>query len=155
MPMSTAVASSLSGFTKRSELAKSPSAAESSNESLHPARPNLMTRMRGWRDKLVASAFVRYMLAIFIGIAATLAWQSYSGAARMTIAGWSQHLAWLAPAAVPHGISPERIKATSFALAAVHQSVDKLEAEISKLEAQGSSDRTATSPPSRRGSRRP
>jgi hypothetical protein len=157
MPMSSGLASSLSEFAKRSEVAKSPLAAESPNERtlLPPAKTNLMTRMRGWLDKLVSSAFVRYALAIFIGVAGTLAWQSYSGKARTTIAGWSPHLAWLAPAAAPHGIFPERVKATSLALAAVHQSVDKLDAEISRLEAQGGSDRAAASPPSRRGSRRP
>src|SRR5262249_3304415 len=103
---------------------------------------------------LLAFTFARYLLAFFVGVAATLAWQSYSGGARKTVAGWSPRLAWLAPAAAPHGISPARIKAASPALAAVHQSVDKLAGEIGKMEAQGGSDRTAASPPSRRGSRR-
>jgi len=51
------------------------------------------------------------------------------------IAGWSPHLAWAAPAAAPAGPSPERLKATSLALAAARQSIDKLTAEISKLAA--------------------
>ena len=154
--MSSGLASSLSEFTKKSDFAKNPLAGQSSNESAPRAgKLNLITRTRAWLGKLVSFAFVRYLLASFIGVAATLAWQSYSGPARATIAGWSPRLAWLAPAAVPGGISPDRIKATSLALAAVHQSVDRLETEISKLERQGGSDRTTAAPPSRRGSRQP
>ena len=154
--MSSGLTSTLSDFTKRSEFAKNPLAAQSSAEATtHPTQSKLGTRMRAWRDKLVSFAFARYLLAFFVGIAATLAWQSYGSVARKTIASWSPHLAWVAPAAVSHGISADRIKATSLALAAVHQSVDNLETEITRMEAQGASDRAAASPPSRRGSRRP
>jgi hypothetical protein len=48
-----------------------------------------------------------------VGFAAGIAWQSYGGAARKTIASWSPHLAWLAPATVPSGGSAERFKAVS------------------------------------------
>src|SRR5262245_34457536 len=47
----------------------------------------------------------------------------------------SPHLGWVAPA--PRGTSPERLKATTLALAAARQGLDKLANEISKLEAQG------------------
>jgi hypothetical protein len=152
--MSSGLASTLSDFTKKSDFAKNPLAGQSSSEPApRTTKPNLIARTRAWFDKLVSFAFVRYLLASLIGVAATLAWQSYGGPARTTIAGWSPRLAWLAPAAVPRGISPDRIKATSLAIAAVHQSVDKLETEIGKLERQGGSDKTAASPPSRRGSR--
>jgi hypothetical protein len=46
----------------------------------------------------------------------------------------SPHLGWLAPA--PGGASPERLKATTVALNAARQSLDKLANEISKLDAQ-------------------
>jgi len=72
-----------------------------------------------------------------VGFAAGVVWQSYGGAARKTIASWSPHLGWLAPAAVPVGTSPERLKATTLALAAARQSLDKLANEIGKLETQG------------------
>jgi hypothetical protein len=165
MPMSSGLTSTLSEFTKKSEFAKNPLAGESSNKPpRRRTRLNLITRVREWLGKLVrftftryllASTFARYLLVFFVGVAATLAWQSFSGGARKTIAGWSPRLAWLAPAAVPHGISPDRIKATSLALAAVHQSVDKLGVEIGRMETQAGTDKTAASPPSRRGSRRP
>ncbi|HWN48286.1 MAG TPA: hypothetical protein VNO18_00345 [Xanthobacteraceae bacterium] len=102
-----------------------------------------------WLGKVVSSAFARYLIAFFIGVTATLAWQSYGGAARKAIAGWSPHLGWLAPAAAPAGTSREQFKATSLALVAARQSLDKLATEISKLQAQGTADK-----PSRSGSSR-
>ncbi len=44
-------------------------------------------------------AIARFLITFYIGIVATLAWQSYSEAARQFIAGLSPRLAWLAPAA--------------------------------------------------------
>jgi hypothetical protein len=78
-------------------------------------------------------------LTIFVvGFAAGIAWQSYGGGIRKAIAGWSPHLAWVTPAAAPAGASAERVKATSLALAAVRQSIDKLSAEINKLQPEDS-----------------
>jgi hypothetical protein len=74
-------------------------------------------------------------MIFIVGFAAGIAWQSYGGAARKAIASWSPHLSWLAP--LPSGASPERLKATTLALNATRQSLDKLANEISKLEAQG------------------
>ena len=96
-------------------------------------------------------AFVRFMMIFLIGVAAAMGWQSYGGTARQTMAGWSPHLAWLAPAAAPAGTSAERLKATSLALAAARQSFDKLTTEISKLQAQ---DIPGAQPGSRRASQR-
>jgi hypothetical protein len=86
----------------------------------------------------------------FIGVSATLAWQSYGGAARQMIAGWSPHLAWLALPPAPTSPSPEQLVAMSRGLAVMRQNVDKLAADITKLQAiqQGALDRTSTSPPS-------
>ena len=39
----------------------------------------------------------RFLITFYIGIVATLAWQSYSAVARQFIAGLSPRLAWLAP----------------------------------------------------------
>jgi hypothetical protein len=82
------------------------------------------------------------MMFFFIGITATLAWQSYGGPARETIAGWSPRLAWLAAPAAPTG--PDQIVAISRDLAVVRQSVDKLAADIVKLQAP---QQGTTSPP--------
>jgi hypothetical protein len=83
------------------------------------------------------------MMFFFIGITVTLAWQSYGGPARETIAGWSPRLAWLATPAAPTG--PDQIVAISRDLAVVRQSVDKLAADIVKLQAP---QQGTTSPPS-------
>jgi hypothetical protein len=110
---------------------------------------NLMTRIRTWIGKLVSwprrfisSSFARYLLAFFLGAAAILVWQSYGNAARRTIAGWSPRLAFIAPKTGP-GISSEQIRATSLALSAVRQSVDKLATEIGRMESQGNADTVA------------
>lgn len=148
--MASGLTSTLAEFTKKSEFSKNP-LAESSNES-PSAKPNLIARTRAWLGKLVTSAFARYMLAFSIGVAATLAWQSYGGPARKTVASWSPRLAWLAPA--PADASTGRLKAASLALTAVRQSVDKLSTEMNKLEAQGGSEGPSASSSSRRGSSR-
>jgi len=66
-----------------------------------------------------------------VGFVAGIAWQSYGGAMRKTIAGWSTHLAWLAPPAA--SASYDRMRAD---LVAARQSLDKLSSDISRLEAQ-------------------
>src|SRR5215471_15938151 len=163
MPMSS-LTSALSEFTKRSEFSKSPSATGASDEPpLHTNKRHLLMRARRSLGKAVPLVFTGYLMAIFIGAAATLAWQSYGGAARQTVAGWFPQLGWLAPPASPvaptapapsAGASPDSLKATSLALAAVRQSVDKLATELNKLQAQGTPDKTSASPPSRPASRR-
>jgi hypothetical protein len=131
-----------------SEFSRNRPAAEPSNKRrLSATVRNLITRVRSWLGKLASIALVRVLMIFVIGFAAGAAWQSYGGAARKAIAGWSPRLAWLAPAAAPGGTSPERLKATTLALAAVRQSVDKLSTEITKLEAQGGN------PPRRRAAR--
>src|SRR5713101_7273271 len=121
-----------------SEFSKGRPATERSNDPpLRRTAWNLITRVRLWLGKLVSFAFVRVLMIFIVGFAAGVAWLSYGGAARKAIASWSPHFGWLAPAATAGGASPERLKATTLALAAARQSLDKLANEISKLEAQG------------------
>ena len=164
----SSLASGLSEFTKTSGSSKNPFATGASSEPpLHTNERKLTTRPRwslGKLRKAIPFAFARYLIAIFIGVAGTLAWQSYGGAAREAVAKWSPQLGWLAPPAVPvaqtapaasAGASPDQLKATSLALAAVRQSVDKLATEMGKLQVQGTPDKTSPSPPpSRPASRR-
>ena len=88
---------------------------------------------------------VRFLIFFLIGVAAALAWQSYGGAARETIASWSPRLAWLAPPAEPGGAFSDQIAAISRDLAVARQSVDKVAAGLSKLETlqKGAPDKTA------------
>src|SRR5215472_7062461 len=101
-----------SGFTSRLDQ------EASERKAIHDrlvAIENKMTR-RGSRG------FGRYLVAILIGVAATLAWQSYGDAAKQVIAtkapelGWSPEakqmiaswtLGWTKPPASPEKIAPE------------------------------------------------
>jgi small-conductance mechanosensitive channel len=83
---------------------------------------------------------MRLLITFFIGVAATLAWQSYGDAARAMIANSSPQLSWLAPQAAvaktardtiaptTSSSDPQELKAMSADLAAVRQKVDQLTA---------------------------
>jgi hypothetical protein len=124
MPMNASLTSSLS------ESSKGRLATEPSN------KPPRLTAVRLWLGELVSSAAARVLMIFFVGFVAGIAWQSYGGAVRQAIAGWSPHLTWLAPAGAPGGTSADRFKAMSLALATARQSLDKLGTEISKAQAQ-------------------
>jgi hypothetical protein len=83
---------------------------------------------------------MRFLIAFCVGVAATLAWQSYGDVAREVVASKYPQLGWLAPEAAvaqtaPDPIvrpitspDPQELKAMSLALAAVRQRVDQLAA---------------------------
>ncbi len=83
---------------------------------------------------------MRLLIAFCVGIAATLAWQSYGDMARDMIAHQSPQLGWLAPqpataqaapAAIVSPVSsadPQALKAISLDLAALRQRVELLAA---------------------------
>src|SRR4029077_13802274 len=119
-----------------SEFSKGRTERSNNKLSLRALIQNLIARVRLWLGKLVSFPFARVLMIFIVGFAAGIAWQSYGSSARKAIAGWSPNPGWLAPAAAPSGTSPERLKATTVALAAARQSLDKLANEISKLEAQ-------------------
>jgi len=149
--MNPSLTSALSEFTKKSEFSKSGLAAELSNEPpLHPTELSRIARARLWFGKVIPFGFVRFLMIFFIGVTATVAWQSYGGATREAIASWSPRLAWLAPPPTPASASTNQIAAISRDLAMVRQSVDKLAADVAKLQApqQGALNRTPASPPS-------
>ncbi len=109
-----------------SEFSKGRWAAEPSDEPpLHPTELNLVTRMRSGLDKLSPLAFARYLITFFIGVIATLAWQSHRDATR-----------------------EEMIAAAPASLDSVRQSVDRLAAEITKVQAaeQDILDKISTAP---------
>src|SRR5215470_14458360 len=69
--MNSSLASALSEFSK-SEWATEPL----KDPPLEPTERNLVPRERSWLGKL-AQILARYLIAFFIGVIATLAWQSY------------------------------------------------------------------------------
>jgi hypothetical protein len=119
--------------------------ADSKNDnfpSIRPSRPNRPLR-----------ALARFLITFCIGIAATLAWQSYGDAAKEMIANSAPQLSWLAPRAAPEQIPPntvasapspdqQQLKAMLLGIGAMRQSVDQLAAaqermtnEITKMRA--------------------
>jgi hypothetical protein len=94
---------------------------------------------RPLRVMRVPLALARFLIAFCIGATATLAWQSYGGAAREIIANASPRLDWLAAQAapvaqnapdtiVPAVPSPDQqqLKAVSLDLDAMRQEVDRI-----------------------------
>jgi hypothetical protein len=91
------------------------------------------------RRKRSSQGFSRFLITFCVGIAATLAWQTYGDAAKGIVASQYPQLAWLAPQAaatpasnsvVPPTSSPDsqELKAISFSLTAMRQRIDQLAA---------------------------
>jgi hypothetical protein len=115
----------------------------SERESYESGFDQFETNERWSSGRRVAAALARFLIAFGIGIAATLVWQSYGGAARGVIAGLSPQLGWLAPQPAPAAspplassasASPDQLAAISRSLTVVRQSVDKLTADITRLQ---------------------
>jgi hypothetical protein len=79
------------------------------------------------------------LVAFFLGIAGTLAWQSYGDAARGALASSYPQLGWLAPRSAvvnatsativqPTSTDPEQIKAISLSLTSMRQRIDEIAA---------------------------
>jgi hypothetical protein len=123
--------------------------ADSKNDNFASIRPS--------RTKRARRALARFLITFSVGVAATLAWQSYGDAAREMIAKSSPQFSWLAPQAAAAQTPPavqtppnmvasaapspdlQQLKAVSLGIAAMRQSVDQLQNqmtnEIAKLRA--------------------
>ena len=92
-----------------------------------------------------AWTLVRFLTIFYLGIAATLVWQSYGDEARQIMVSSYPQLGWLAPQkafaeSAPETVAPgapnatssdwQEIRAMSLGLAAVRQSVDQLAAQF-------------------------
>jgi hypothetical protein len=81
--------------------------------------------------KRASHGLARFLIIFCIGVAATLAWQSYGNAAREMIANSSPQLGWLVPSA---NSSPEQqLKAMSSDFATMRQRVDQLAANQQQM----------------------
>jgi hypothetical protein len=108
--------------------------ADLKNDQFPSKRPSFRKR--------ASRALARFLITFCIGVAATLAWQSYGGAAREMIASSSPQLSWLAPQAARAQTLPtmvasaapspdqQQLKAMLLGLAAMRQSVDQLAAQL-------------------------
>ena len=95
-------------------VVESPSLHERLGESRYSDQPALAARPSFGRR--ASRALLRYLIACGIGVAGTLAWQSYGDAARQTLAAWGeQHgvpMAWLPSAEAAKPDSPPAQVAT-------------------------------------------
>ncbi len=104
----------------------------------HPSELERLESEHRLTARRVVVGLVRVAVVFCIGVAATLAWQIYGTAARQAVASLSPGLGWLTPAepsASSASASPDQLAAISRSLAAVRQSVDKLAADITRLQA--------------------
>jgi hypothetical protein len=86
--MSTTQSPTQPEFSAASLLVK-PSAEAPAGRPANPKRDRLPERW-SWVSKLTPLVLARYLMAFFIGVATTSAWQSYGGAAREMIAPTAQ-----------------------------------------------------------------
>ena len=103
------------------------------NRQFSPRRPSV--------SKRVFRTVARFALAVFLGVGATLGWQSYGDQASMTIRAWAPSLAWLLPVSAAE--SPvasvtlpglvEQLKPISIDLAIVRRTLDQLAANQNQL----------------------
>jgi hypothetical protein len=131
---------------------------------LRPTKPSVdaMIRSADLKSKRLslgkraARSLTRFLIIFCIGVAATLAWQSYGDAAREMIANSSPQLGWLAPQAAPLAqtapdlVAPaaptapsadlQQLKEMALGLAAVRQSVDQLAAQLASNQQQMAGD---------------
>ena len=132
-------------------MSSMPSPTQSNSAGRRTTEPLIPTDMKNeWLPserrspgRLASRALVGFLIAFCIGVAATLAWQSYGEVTRETIASSSPQLGWLAPQPVPVAqtapdmIAPvdpspdqQRLAAMSLDLSAMRQSVDHLAASL-------------------------
>jgi hypothetical protein len=82
--------------------------ADPTNDRFQNGHPSHGTR--------ASRPLTRFLITFYIGVAATLAWQSYSEAARRVIARLSPQLAWLAPPAAAVQAAPDPIDAITLSV---------------------------------------
>ena len=73
-------------------VAESPSLRRRSTESEFSERPPFIEKPRR-----ASRAFARYLFAVCVGAAATLAWQSYGEAGKQMVASWAAQYGWSLP----------------------------------------------------------
>lgn len=100
-------------------------------------RPLDLDRKNDWPPrsprKRRSRPLVRFLITFCIGVAATLAWQSFGQEARQMAASSSPVLGWLATEPTTPSPDSPQLKALSLDLAAMRQSVDHLAAQHQQM----------------------
>jgi hypothetical protein len=93
--------------------------------------------------KRLSRATFRFFLAILIGVAGTLSWQSYGNEVQDTVRTWAPSLDWLIPPAATKSATPnahsaelvEQLKPIALDLAVVRKAVEQVAANQEQLAA--------------------
>src|ERR1700732_3937545 len=80
----------------------------SADATVRPANQDQVPSKRPSLGRRASRDLARFLITFCIGVAATLAWQSYGDAAREMIANSSPQLGWVAPAAAAPGAARPR-----------------------------------------------
>ena len=89
-----------------------------------PRRDDRLTSDRPSIGRRIFRAFVRFFIAVLIGVGATVAWQSYGDEARKSVRTWAPSLVWLLPVSTPK--SMQQLEPITRDLAAVRSSLEQL-----------------------------
>jgi hypothetical protein len=89
-----------------------------------PRQTDRPVRDRPSIGRRIFRAFVRFFIAVLIGVGATLAWQSYGDEAREAVRNRAPSLAWLLPATTPK--SMQQLEPITRDLVAVRSSLEQL-----------------------------
>ena len=128
-----------------SEFSKARWATEPSVDApLQPTDLDLVASRHSSIGKLASFALALFLIAFCSGVAATLAWQSYGGAARKMIASSSPQLGWSAPQAAPEAAT-RGIDAGGFVVQVSAQRTEA-EAEAETAETEGEAETPEESP---------
>jgi hypothetical protein len=93
--MISRLSSSQSEFPDDLVVADSPSLRRRPTDTEFVERPLFVDKPS--RTRRATRAFLRFLFAVGLGVAATLAWQSYGGAAKQMAAGWAAQYGWSLP----------------------------------------------------------
>jgi hypothetical protein len=121
-----------------------------SSDRIHRLRPGV-THGSGFKNDLFASdrpstarritrAFARYFVAVLVGVAATLGWQSYGDDAMEMVRARDPWLAWLLPVSTTKPTAPvtsaevqQQLKPMALDIALVRRSVEQFAANQDQL----------------------
>lgn len=123
----------------RQDASLSPT-SKASGRSLAAENDQPVRQTPGIGQRLLRTTF-RFGLAILIGVAGTLAWQSYGAQAQNMIRSLAPALDWLIPAATPKAANArsaelaEQLKPIALDLAVVRKAVEQLAANQEQLAA--------------------
>jgi hypothetical protein len=129
-PMVSRLSPTQPEFSDDLVVAESPSLRRRSTESEFSERPPFIDKPSHPRRPL--RAFARYLFAVCIGVAATLAWQSYGEVPKQMAASWAGQNGWLLPW-LSYREADQRIPPTPSAEQAIARTVSSLERQLSAI----------------------